>query len=297
MKRNKRFLMKWEKNIKLADYSTFRIGGEAKYFVRVKNEKEIKEVIEKAREQGLPFYIFGGGSNIVFPDDGYPGVVMRMENRSMKFNDKSVMVGSGVSLQQLITIAIKNGFCGMEELVGIPGTVGGAIYGNAGTGKVEIKDLIESVDILYFDNDQWISKTITGRECMFSYRESIFKRHTDWIIVRAVFTLSVCHGEVGLQLIKEKIDKRIKTQPLNNFSGGSIFKNPGVDIFAGELIDKADLKGTSVGGAEISKKHGNFIINNGSATAKDVSALINLIQKKIKKQFGIELEKEIIFVE
>lgn len=289
--------MKWEKNIKLADYSTFRIGGEAKYFVRVKNEEEIKEVIEKARERGLPFYIFGGGSNIVFPDDGYPGVVMRMENRSMKFNDKSVIVESGVSLQQLITIAIKKGFCGMEELVGIPGTVGGAIYGNAGTGKVEIKDLIKSVDILYFDNNRWTSKTITGRECMFSYRESIFKRHTDWIIVRAVFTLNACHGEAGLQLIKENIDKRIQRQPYNVPSGGSIFKNPGADIFAGELIDKAGLKGVKVGGAEISKKHGNFIINNGSATAKDVSALINLIQKKIKKQFGIELEKEIIFVE
>jgi UDP-N-acetylmuramate dehydrogenase len=288
--------MKWEKNIKLANYSTFRLGGKAKYFACVSNEEDIKEAVEKANEMKVPYYIFGGGSNIIFPDDGYPGVIIRMENRSVEFSDKSVMVGSGVSLQQLIVSMVKKGFCGMEELVGIPGTVGGAICGNAGTGRVEIKDVIESVDVLCFEKKQWVDKTMLAHECKFSYRDSIFKKHKDWIIVRAIFPLNACHGNAGLQVIKESINKRIKAQPYNIFSGGSIFKNPGDGVFAGELIDKAGLKGTKIGDAEISTKHGNFIINNGSATAKDVLALISLVQDKIKNEFGVELEKEIIVV-
>jgi UDP-N-acetylmuramate dehydrogenase len=156
--------------------------------------------------------------------------------------------------------------------------------------------VLKTVDIVYFDNKQWVNKTLTAQECEFSYRDSIFKKHTDWIIVRAEFALNVCHVDAGLQLIKESIKKRVKLQPYNIPSGGSIFKNPGVDVFAGELIDKAGLKGTKVGDAEISKKHANFIVNNGAATAKDVLTLISLIQDKIKKEFGVELEKEIIVV-
>ncbi len=288
--------MKLERNIKLADYSTFRIGGKAKYFARVSDENEIKEAVEKANEMKVPYHTFGGGSNIIFPDNGYPGVIIRMENRSIEFSDKTVTVGSGVSLQQLITSMIKKGFCGMEELVGIPGTVGGAIYGNAGTGRVEIKDVIESVDVFYFDNNQWTSRTMTANECSFSYRNSVFKKHPDWIIVRAAFPLRACHGGAGLQLIKESIERRIKVQPYNIASGGSIFKNPREGVFAGELIDKAGLKGMKVGDAEISKKHGNFIVNNGAATAEDVLALIDLIKNKVKEKFKIELEEEIVIV-
>ena len=289
--------MKWEKNIKLADYSTFRIGGEAKYFVRVKDEKEIMEAIKKADEMGLPYYALGGGSNVIFPDEGYSGVVMRMENRSIIIKGESVTAGSGVSLQQLIAAVIRRGLCGMEELAGIPGTVGGAVYGNAGTSKTGIMDVLKSVDIIYADGRQRVSKTVENSECEFVYRDSIFKRHTDWIIVRAVFVLKRCDADASRQELKEKMKKRVEAQPLNFPSGGSIFKNPGSEVFAGELIERAGLKGVRIGGAEISRKHGNFIVNNGSAKAKDVLALIGLIQKEVKKQFGIELEREIIIVE
>lgn len=277
-------------NVLLSEYSTFRIGGPARYLIEVDNAEDLKKVIQKALELNLQFIVIGGGSNILFSSKGYNGLVIVFKsNNTFSINDNLIEVDASVSLNYLINKL--NNYTGLEWAVGIPGTVAGAINGNAGAFGGEMSELIKQVKVLEIKDNQIIEKDFSKEDCKFSYRNSIFKNNSNLIIASAILELKKDSEENVKQKIKNNLSKRMSKQP-KGFSIGSIFKN-GEDFSAGELIEKAGLKGLQIGDAKISDEHANFIINLGEATSDDVLELIKIIKKEVKEKFSIDLEEEI----
>ena len=277
-------------NVLLSEYSTFRIGGPARYLIEVDNAEDLKKVIQKALELNLQFIVIGGGSNILFSSKGYNGLVIVFKsNNTFSINDNLIEVDASVSLNYLINKL--NNYTGLEWAVGIPGTVAGAINGNAGAFGGEMSELIKQVKVLEVKDNQIIEKNFSKEDCKFSYRNSIFKNNSNLIIASAILELKKDSEENVKQKIKNNLSKRMSKQP-KGFSIGSIFKN-GEDFSAGELIEKAGLKGLQIGDAKISDEHANFIINLGEATSDDVLELIKIIKKEVKEKFSIDLEEEI----
>ena len=259
--------MIFQKNISLKKYTTFKIGGPAGYFFTAKNKRDLIKAIKWAKNKNLPFFILGAGSNVLFSDKGYRGLVIKFQNQK---------------LSQLVNR-------GLEWAVGIPGTVAGAIWGNAGAFGKSMKDVAKSVEV--FDVKDGKIKILSNKDCQFGYRDSIFKKNHNLIILSA----EIKQKKSNLKKIKEYLAYRKKTQPLNFPSAGSIFKNP-KNYSAGELIEKAGLKGKKIGGAQISNVHSNFIVNLGTARAQDVLSLMKLIKKTVDKKFKVKLEEEIIIL-
>jgi UDP-N-acetylmuramate dehydrogenase len=277
-------------NVLLSEYSTFRIGGIARYLIEVDNAEDLKKVIQKALELNLQFIVIGGGSNILFSSKGYNGLVIVFKsNNTFSINDNLIEVDASVSLNYLINKL--NNYTGLEWAVGIPGTVAGAINGNAGAFGGEMSELIKQVKVLEVKDNQIIEKNFSKEDCKFSYRNSIFKNNPNLIIISAILELKKDSEENVKQKIKNNLSKRMSKQP-KGFSIGSIFKN-GEDFSAGELIEKAGLKGLQIGDAKISDEHANFIINLGKATSDDVLELIKIVKKEVKEKFSIDLEEEI----
>ena len=277
-------------NVLLSEYSTFRIGGIARYLIEVDNAEDLKKVIQKALELNLQFIVIGGGSNILFSSKGYNGLVIVFKsNNTFSINDNLIEVDASVSLNYLINKL--NNYTGLEWAVGIPGTVAGAINGNAGAFGGEMSELIKQVKVLEIKDNQIIEKDFSKEDCKFSYRNSIFKNNPNLIIASAILELKKDNEENVKQKIKNNLSKRMSKQP-KGFSIGSIFKN-GEDFSAGELIEKAGLKGLQIGDAKISDEHANFIINLGKATSDDVLELIKIVKKEVKEKFSIDLEEEI----
>lgn len=277
-------------NVLLSEYSTFRIGGIARYLIEVDNAEDLKKVIQKALELNLQFIVIGGGSNILFSSKGYNGLVIVFKsNNTFSINDNLIEVNASVSLNYLVNKL--NNYTGLEWAVGIPGTVAGAINGNAGAFGGEMSELIKQVKVLEVKDNQIIEKNFSKEDCKFSYRNSIFKNNPNLIIISAILELKKDSEENVKQKIKSNLSKRISKQP-KGFSIGSIFKN-GEDFSAGELIEKAGLKGLQIGDAKISDEHANFIINLGKATSDDVLELIKIVKKEVKEKFSIDLEEEI----
>lgn len=277
-------------NVLLSEYSTFRIGGPARYLIEVDNAEDLKKVIQKVLELNLQFIVIGGGSNILFSSKGYNGLVIVFKsNNTFSINDNLIEVDASVSLNYLINKL--NNYTGLEWAVGIPGTVAGAINGNAGAFGGEMSELIKQVKVLEVKDNQIIEKNFSKEDCKFSYRNSIFKNNPNLIIISAILELKKDSEENVKQKIKNNLSKRMSKQP-KGFSIGSIFKN-GEDFSAGELIEKAGLKGLQIGDAKISDEHANFIINLGKATSDDVLELIKIIKKEVKEKFSIDLEEEI----
>lgn len=305
-----------KKNVKLAPFTTFKIGGPAKYFFVAKNKKEIIFAISVAKKLNLPFFILGGGSNILVADEGFEGLVIKVESRMLKVEGGSIFAEAGVLLSKLVNIALKNTLTGLEWAVGIPGTVGGAIYGNCGAFGKSISDVVKEVEIFDVKNEK--VKILKNEDCQFAYRNSIFKRNKNLIILSTKIQLKKDDKEEIKKRTKEFLEYRKETQPLNFPSAGSVFMNyelrimnyellkkfPEVKEFnkkrqipAGWLVEKSGLKGKKIGKAQISKKHANFILNLGGASAKDVKKLIKLAKKKVKEKFGIILEEEIQYLD
>lgn len=277
-------------NVLLSEYSTFRIGGPARYLIEVDNAEDLKKVIQKVLELNLQFIVIGGGSNILFSSKGYNGLVIVFKsNNTFSINDNLIEVNASVSLNYLVNKL--NNYTGLEWAVGIPGTVAGAINGNAGAFGGEMSELIKQVKVLEVKDNQIIEKNFSKEDCKFSYRNSIFKNNPNLIIASAILELKKDSEENVKQKIKNNLSKRMSKQP-KGFSIGSIFKN-GEDFSAGELIEKAGLKGLQIGDAKISDEHANFIINLGKATSDDVLELIKIIKKEVKEKFSIDLEEEI----
>jgi len=289
----KKLLPEIKENVSLANYTTFRIGGKAKYFFIAKNKEDIILTVKLAKKLKLPFFILGAGSKLLIADKGFKGLVIKTENTKYQILNTKIIAGAGTRLGELISGSVKSGLSGLEWASGIPGTVGGAIRGNAGAFKKSIKEIVKEVEV--FDTKTEKTKILKNKDCNFYYRESIFKKNKNLIILSTLLQLKKRKKSEIKRKIKEYISYRKNMQPLNFPSAGSIFKNP-KGFFAGQLIEECGLKGKKIGKVKISEKHSNFIINLGKGKARDVKKLINLVKKKVKNKFGIKLEEEIQYL-
>ncbi|MBQ3053800.1 MAG: UDP-N-acetylmuramate dehydrogenase [Clostridia bacterium] len=269
-------------------HTSFKIGGEADFFVLPKNSQEVLIVKEISKEFNLPLTVMGNGSNMLVSDFGIEGIVISLEKmKDIFIEDSNVYAESGAVLGKVASICLENSLTGMEFAAGIPGSIGGAVYMNAGAYGGEMKDIIQSVEVLRGDE---IIK-IPPNQCKFGYRESIFTDNDD-IILSATLSLKKGNKEEIKETMRELARKRIEKQPLEYPSAGSTFKRP-KGYFAGALIQEAGLKGFAVGGAKVSEKHAGFVVNSGDATCADVLKLIKQVKEKVYENSGVILEEEV----
>lgn len=279
-----------QENKRLCEVCTFGIGGPARYFFEVRTCEEAKEALAWAQEKRLPFHVLGKGSNTLFDDRGYSGVVILNKIDFFKEISPGLFhVGGGYSFSLLGAQTARKGWSGLEFASGIPASVGGAVYMNAGANGCETADTLESVDFLSADGK---IETLSKAQVSFAYRTSSFQKLSG-IILGATFQLS--HQPQARTRQLEIVDYRKRTQPGAEKSAGCAFRNP-QDASAGRLIEMAGLKGVAVGGAKISEKHANFIVNTGNATCAEILKLVAFIQEKVKESTGIELEHEIRWI-
>ncbi|MCM8762143.1 MAG: UDP-N-acetylmuramate dehydrogenase [Candidatus Omnitrophica bacterium] len=275
-------------NFPLSLITSFRTGGPARFFVSPSDIEEIKGVLDICNQYNLPLIIIGKGTNILISDNGFDGLVLSTKNfNKVVIQGTDIYCQSGVLLSSLLKICIKKELKGIEFLSGIPGTVGGAIISNAGLKDVWISEKVVKVDVISLSNGQ--EKVLKRQDINFGYRKSGLE---NYFISGVFFHLNNGVKEEIKKTISEYMKKRIETQPLGYPSAGSIFKNP-PGLFAGKIIEECGLKGYSIGGACISEKHANFIINKGGATSEDIYKLIIIVKEQVKKMYNIELETEI----
>jgi UDP-N-acetylmuramate dehydrogenase len=308
--------MNIQKNIPLAPYTTFKIGGPAKFFVEAGDEDEIVEALEFAKEKNLPVFVLGGGSNILVSDKGFDGIIIKILNTKYDILDTKIECGAGCQLSTIVSESVKASFTGLEWAAGIPGMIGGAVRGNAGAKALggEMSDVVESVKVLDMDDLQL--KTYDLKMCEYEYRNSVFKQNSNFIILSATLKLKKGDKAESKKKIKEILAARKEKQPMEFPSPGSFFKNPLVknkelirqfEIDTGQkirdkkipapwLIEEAGLKSKKIGGAMVSEKHANFIVNTGNATAEDVIMLAAIIKTKVRNKFGIQLQEEVQMV-
>ncbi|MGH8015696.1 MAG: UDP-N-acetylmuramate dehydrogenase [Candidatus Zixiibacteriota bacterium] len=278
-------------------FTSFKTGGPAKYFLKVRSAQETSEAVIKARELNLPFYLIGGGSNLLISDAGIDGLVIKVDVRGLKILDETrIICGAGEDLMNLINFAADNGLTGLEFASGIWGTVGGAIYGNAGAYGGEIKDVTKEITLV--DITGKIIK-VDREYCKFTYRGSALKQSKE-IVIDTLFVLS--KGDKNR--IREKIDEiitiRASKHPVEGKSAGSFFKNipdptqPYGKLPAGKLLDEVGCKNLSVGDAKVYEKHANIIVNGGNATSSDIRKLADIMKQRVLDRFGILLEEEVI---
>jgi UDP-N-acetylmuramate dehydrogenase len=289
-----------KKNEPLANHCTYHIGGPARVLFLAANEREIIAGIETAEENRFKMMILGGGSNILFSDRGFDGLVLKLANNFIKIAEEKenravVLAGAGAPLAALVKFALDNSLAGMEWAAGIPGTVGGAIRGNAGAFGREIGASVLRVRALEISGKSVVPAIVGKEDCAFGYRESVFKRNKNLVITAAKFVLEKGNANEIADKIKECAEKKRISQPLDFPSAGSVFKNP-EGFFAAKIIEDCGLKGRSAGGAQISEKHANFIVNRGNAKADDVLALIAQIKAAAKEKFAVDLKEEIEIV-
>lgn len=298
-----------QKDVPLAPLTTFKIGGSAAYFVDVASESDMREGIAFAQEKKLPHIILAGGSNVLVPDEGLDAVVLHIVEGAHTLENGMLTADFGCNLFSLIRACSEKGYGGWEKLSGIPGTIGGAARGNAGAFGSEIRDFAVSIRALHADTGE--TRDFKNEVCDFSYRHSFFKDHPEWIITRVTLQLQKIDSAESARIAEETVRERERRHLQNVQAAGSYFMNPTApaDIVAmfesekqvksresrvpaGWLIEKAGMKGATVGGAIASLQHPNYIVNQGSATAKDVRTLATKIKVAVKQQFGIELREE-----
>ena len=280
-------------NAPMADYTSFRIGGPAELLVTPETEEALLFCLRVLKDRNVPYTLMGAGSNMLVSDKGIPGAVVRFAQpySRMRIQGSCVTAEAGISLASLAASCGRAGLSGLEALSGIPGSLGGALYMNAGAYGGEIKDVVSSVRALNADGELC---TIDRRDCCFGYRSSIFSR-VGFVALSAELQLSPKNPDLIREDMLEYNRRRKEKQPLSYPSAGSFFKRP-EGHFAGKLIEDAGLKGFSVGDAEISDKHAGFVVNKGSATAMDVYHLMEAVQEKVYDMFGVHLEPEVQFL-
>ena len=347
----------FKENFPIHTLTSYKIGGPARYFFEAKNQDELKLAVEEAKKRNLEFFVLGGGTNLLIGDEGFPGLVLKPSINFIESSGEEVSVGTGVSMSDLINFSIERGLSGLEWAGGLPGTVGGAIRGNAGCFGGEIKDVVKSVKSLDVETLREIERNFP--DCDFGYRSSVFSArggsalggknsriYNKEIILSTIFSFKKGDAEEIEKSVNEKIAYRRERHPLEYPNAGSIFKNiplsrinadvtwinadtirvhprppanasnarelragnnprqsaftapvkidPFPVVPAAYIISEAGLKGVSLGGAMISPKHPNFIVNVLEAKSSDVKNLIKLVKSEIKNKFDIELEEEII---
>lgn len=282
----------FKKNEIMKNHTSFKIGGKADYFVECKTVECLKASVGAAKSLGLPYFVLGKGSNLLVSDKGIRGVVISLsELCDITVCGEQITVGAGTSLAGLCTEAYQNSLTGLEFAYGIPGSVGGALYMNAGAYGGEMSQVVASATVL--DQNGNI-KEIALEDMKLGYRTSVFKTNGD-VILSVKFNLKYGDKEQIKAAMDDFMCRRKDKQPLEYPSAGSTFKRP-VGYFAGALIEKNNLKGTAVGGAMVSEKHAGFVINYNHATADDVKSLMKKVQNAVLENDGVELEPEVIFV-
>ena len=274
----------------MSNHTTFKIGGPADFFLMPETEEQLRRVIEVSKRNNLSVFIMGNGSNLLVGDKGIRGIVISLYKKMDKIevNGEKIYASCGAVLSRVSSAALNAELTGFEFASGIPGTVGGGIFMNAGAYGIEMKDIVESVR--YMDENGEVLEA-GAQLCEFGYRKSIFSSK-NYIVLGATFKLQKGNKTEISEKISDFTQRRVSKQPIEKPSAGSVFKRP-EGYFAGTLIEDAGLKGFSVGGAEVSKKHAGFIINKGGATAKDVLDLIKHIQTVVYEKNGVMLETEV----
>lgn len=305
---------KIQKNIPLAPFSTFKIGGPAKYFIEIKDKEEIKETFKWAQKEQVRIFILGGGSNLIINDDGVDGLVIKLKNDEIAVKGERIECGGAAVLAKVARLAAGNNLSGLEWAIGIPSaTIGGSILGNAGAFGQCMADTVETVEVYDFKKTNFgiLSKNF----CKFSYRSSLFKESRSHLIFKAILKLNSEKPEKINEQMEKVLKNRINIQPkLPN--AGCVFKNLTIDeimknnewlankakesgavkaekVGAGWLIDMADLKGKTIGGAKVSLEHANFVVNTGQASSEDIIMLISFIKQQIRNKFKIQLYEEV----
>lgn len=278
-------------DIDLKKYTTYKLNGSAKILVIPENLKELLTLLKVIKEKKYKYKIIGGGSNLIFDGD-YNGILIKLDKfNKLEIKDTKIIVGPGYNLMKLAIKTSKLGLTGMEFATGIPGTVGGALVNNSGAYKSDMGYIIESILVITPDLE---IKRLYNKELNYHYRDSFFKHNPNYVCLETNIILKKGDKEEILNIIEDRKKRRIMSQPLEYPTAGSVFRNP-PDNFAGKLIEDIGYKGKKIGGASISNKHANFIINE-NGTGKDIIKLITEIQEKIKEKYNIELvlEQEIV---
>ena len=277
-------------NEPLCDHTSFRIGGPARMFAMPKTAAQLAQLLDFAARNGLKCAVIGNGSNLLAPDEGYDGLVIRTPEEPPRWSEEgtTVTVASGWSMTRLSAEAAQRGLTGLTFAQGIPGTVGGAVVMNAGAYGGQIADTLVSSRCMTPEG----IRTLTAEEHKLSYRHSVYAEHTDWVCLEATFRLAPGDREAILAEMADYAQRRRDKQPLEWPSAGSTFKRP-EGHFAGKLIEDAGLKGFTVGGAQVSEKHAGFVINKGGATCADVLSLMEQVSAIVFEKFGVRLEPEV----
>jgi len=304
---------KIQKDVPLAPMTTFKIGGSAKFFVMVENQAELKEAITWAKENNEKIYFLGGGSNVLVNDAGVNGLVIKMNNKEIITEGQKIIAGAGAMLGSVVLTSIEQELSGLEWASGIPGTIGGAVRGNAGAYGGDTSQNVEGVEA--FDLEKMEFVNLSKADCKFQYRHSIFKENTNLIVWQTTFALEPGNRAELQEKMRTLIQGRSCGQPAYP-SAGCTFKNlfaedlknvnpelyqnamdnnliKGGKIGCGRFIDQLGIKGKAIGGAMVSEEHGNFIVNTGTATAEDVAQLISYVKQQVRDQHGIQLEEEV----
>ena len=275
----------------LKNHTTFKIGGNCIALIEPREVSDIVETIKICRENSIKFFVIGNGSNLLVPDEGYNGVIIKLKSEfsTIQVEGEYLIVNSGAKLSEVYTVAYENSLTGFEFASGIPGTIGGAIFMNAGAYGGEMKDIVESVEVLDLDNFEL--RELKNEELEFSYRKSIIQRR-NYIVTTIKLKLQKGNKEKINAVYEDLRERRNSKQPLNFGSAGSTFKRP-EGHFASKLIEDAGLKGYHINDAWVSEKHSGFIVNKGNASFKEVMELIEYVQKVVFEKFGVKLETEV----
>lgn len=281
-------------NINLKKYTTYKAGGIGRVLVIPKDVESLQKLFNYINKNNIKYKMLGLGSNLIFGDDIYEGILIKLDEfNDVNISGTTIRVGAGYSLIKLSLLAARNDLAGLEFASGIPGTVGGAIYMNAGAYKSDMGYIVKEIKVLTPDNK---IITMSNKELDFHYRTSFLQKNPGYICLEATLNLYKGDRNAILDVIRDRKKRRIETQPLEFPSAGSVFRNP-PDDFAGRLIEELGYKGKKIGGAMVSTKHANFIINVGNAKGNDIKKLILEIQEKVKEKYDIELKVEQEFVE
>ena len=285
---------KVEKDVPLSKYTTYKVGGKAKVMVYPKNVDNLIKLMKIIKTHKLRYKVLGNGSNVLFSDNEFDGVIIRLnELDDVEFFGRGkVRVGAGYSLMKLSLMTARRGLAGLEFASGIPGTVGGAVFMNAGAYKSDMGYVVSEVKVLTPD---FRIITLENKEMNFHYRSSFLQTHRDYICLEVVLKLTKGDKDALDEVIKERRQRRVESQPLEYPSAGSVFRNP-EGMFAGKLIEDLGLKGKTIGGAMVSEKHANFIINYKKAKSSDIKKLIELVHDKVLDEYDVDMKIEQEFV-
>ena len=284
----------YKENTSLKKYNTYRVDTTCSYLVFPKSIAELIKIIKYLKDNNITYLVLGNGSNIILTREYYDSVFIKLDNlNKVKYHDNIVTVEAGYSLCKLATETVDRGLDGLTFAAGIPGCIGASTAMNAGAYNCDMSNIVKEVKVL--DKDLNII-TLTNKDLKYKYRDSFLKKHPEYIVLETTLELTKNDPEIMKEIVAERRKKRMASQPLELPNAGSVFRNP-ENMYAGELIEKSNLKGYTIGDAKVSEKHANFIVNAGNAKGKDIVKLIKKVKKEVKNNYNVKLKLEQIIID